>query len=260
MRPSEVLGRLAAPARRVALHAGIVVLLLGSWEFATAQGWSDPFYLSRPSAIAERVADWFATGMIWPHLGTTVLEALLALVIGTVLGLAAGLGFARSHLVSSLFGPYVKVLNSLPRVVLAPLFLIWFGLGIWSKVAFGVTLVFFVVFFNVYQGVRDVDPTLVRHVRMLGASDSQLLRQVYLPAAMTWLFSSLHVGVGFALVGAVVGEYLGASQGVGYLISQAEGVLDTTGVFAGMTVLAAVVLVIDLSVQRAERRLLRWKP
>ncbi|MGP3690433.1 ABC transporter permease [Streptomyces sp. IBSNAI002] len=245
---------------RVAVHAGIIVLLLGSWEFATAHGWADPFYLSRPSAVAERLTDWFGSGTIWPHLGTTALEALLALVAGTLLGLAAGLAFARSPLLSTLLGPYVTMLNSLPRVVLAPLFLIWFGLGIWSKVAFGVTLVFFVVFFNVYQGVRDVDPVLVRHVRMLGASDAQLLRQVHLPAAMTWLFSSLHTGVGFALVGAVVGEYLGASQGVGYLISQADGVLDTTGVFAGMAVLAAVVLAVDACVQRVERRLLRWKP
>ncbi|MFD7029283.1 ABC transporter permease [Streptomyces sp. NPDC059917] len=245
---------------RVALHTGIVVLVLGSWEFATARGWSDPFYLSRPSAIADRLADWFGSGSIWPHLGTTTVEALLALVAGTVLGLAAGLAFARSRVLSTVLGPYVTMLNSLPRVVLAPLFLIWFGLGIWSKVAFGITLVFFVVFFNVHQGVRDVDPVLVRHVRMLGAGDAQLLRQVHLPAALTWLFSSLHTGVGFALVGAVVGEYLGASQGVGYLIAQSEGVLDTTGVFAGMAVLAVLVLAVDAGVRRVERRLLRWKP
>lgn len=245
---------------RGALHATIITVLLGGWQFATARGWIDPFFVSSPSAIGERIGEWFATGSIWPNLATTALEALLGLLIGTTAGLAAGLGLARSRATSVLLGPYVKVLNSLPRVVLAPLFLIWFGLGIWSKVAFSVTLVFFVVFFNVYQGVRDVDPVLVRHVRMLGASERQLLRQVYLPSAMTWLFSSLHTGVGFAIVGAVVGEYLGASEGVGYLISQAEGVLDTTGVFAGMAVLALLVLAADVVVQRAERRLLRWKP
>ncbi|WP_414170579.1 ABC transporter permease [Streptoverticillium reticulum] len=245
---------------RLAVHVALAVLLVGGWELAAAQGWIDPFYVSRPGAIGGRVREWFASGTIWPHLRVTATEALLALVLGLVLGLAAGFLCGRSRTASALCGPYLKVLNSLPRVVLAPLFLIWFGLGIWSKVAFGVTLVFFVVFFNVYQGVRDVDPALVEHVRMLGAGQAALLRHVYLPSALTWVFSSLHAGVGFALVGAVVGEYLGAAEGVGYLISQAEGVLDTTGVFAGMAVLSALVMVIDVATRCAERRLLRWKP
>jgi NitT/TauT family transport system permease protein len=152
------------------------------------------------------------------------------------------------------------MLNSLPRVVLAPIFLLWFGLGIWSKVVFAVTLVFFIVFFNTYQGVREVPPALVANARILGAKERQLLRHVYLPSALTWIFSSLHVSVGFAIVGAVVGEYLGSSEGMGHLIAEAEGVFDTTGVFAGIVVLAAVVLLIDLVVHRLERFLLRWKP
>lgn len=245
---------------RLAVHAALAVLLVGGWELAATRGWVDPFYVSRPAAIGGRVREWFASGMIWPHLRVTAIEAMLALVLGLALGLMTGFLCGRSRTVSALCGPYLKVLNSLPRVVLAPLFLIWFGLGIWSKVAFGVTLVFFVVFFNVYQGVRDVDQALVDHVRMLGAGQAALLRHVYLPSALTWVFSSLHAGVGFALVGAVVGEYLGASGGVGYLISQAEGVLDTTGVFAGMAVLGAMVMVIDVVTRCAERRLLRWKP
>jgi NitT/TauT family transport system permease protein len=154
----------------------------------------------------------------------------------------------------------VKAANALPRVVLAPIFTLWFGLGIWSKVALGVTLVFFIVFFNVYQGVREVNTTVLSNARMLGMSERQLLRHVYWPSALSWMFSSLHTSVGFAVVGAVVGEYLGAAAGLGYLIQQAEGVFDVGGVFAGMFVLAAFVLLIDWAVTLVERRLLVWRP
>ena len=144
-----------------------------------------------------------------------------------------------------MFDPYVKMINALPRVVLAPIFTLWFGLGIWSKVALGVTLVFFIVFFNVYQGVKEVSPTVLANARMLGMNDRQLMRHVYWPSALSWMFSSLHTSVGFAVVGAVVGEYLGSAAGLGYLIQQAEGVFDVAGVFAGMFVLAAFVIAID---------------
>jgi NitT/TauT family transport system permease protein len=151
------------------------------------------------------------------------------------------------------------MLNAVPRVVLAPLFLLWFGLGIWSKVALAVTLVFFVMFFSTYQGVRDADRVLIDNVRMLGASERQLVRHVLIPSALTWIFSSLQTSLGFAMVGAVVGEYLGSTRGLGYVISQAEGTFDTTGVFAGMTVLACVVVIVSAGVTRLEGWLLRWK-
>jgi NitT/TauT family transport system permease protein len=137
---------------------------------------------------------------------------------------------------------------------------LWFGLGIWSKVALGVTVVFFIVFFNTYQGVREVDPVLLNNARMLGASERQLMRHVLIPSALTWIFSSLHISIGFAIIAVIVGEYLGSSRGVGYVIAQAEGVFDTTGVFAGMTVLSMVVLIVGYGVNRLERWLLRWKP
>ena len=156
--------------------------------------------------------------------------------------------------------PYIKGFNSMPRVVLAPIFAVWFGLGIWSKVALGVTLVFFVVFFNVYQGVREVSPNLIASARMLGASRRQLLRAIYLPAAMSWVFASLHNAVGLAFVGAVVGEYLGSSRGVGYLILQAEGTFDINTVFAGILVLTAFALALDTAVGAVERRLMTWQP
>src|SRR5207344_30097 len=184
----------------------------------------------------------------------------LAFSIGSLLGVAIGFWFARKPLVNAIFDPYVKMLNALPRVVLAPIFALWFGLGIASKVALGVTLVFFIVFFNVYQGVKEVSPTVLANARMLGMSERQLMRHVYWPSALSWMFSSLHTAVGFAVVGAVVGEYLGAAAGLGYLIQQAEGVFDVAGVFAGMFVLAVFVVVIDMIVSLIEKRLLIWRP
>ena len=148
----------------------------------------------------------------------------------------------------------------MPRVILAPIFAVWFGLGIASKVALGVTLVFFIVFFNVYQGVKEVSPVVLANARMLGASRRQLLRHVYLPSATSWVFSSLHTSVGLAFVGAVVGEYLGSAQGVGYLILQAEGSFDINTVMAGILVLTAFALVLDAMVSWGERRLMKWQP
>ena len=171
-----------------------------------------------------------------------------------------GFWFARQPRIAAVFDPYVKMVNALPRVVLAPIFTLWLGLGIWSKVALGVTLVFFIVFFNVYQGVKEVSPTVLANARMLGMNERQLMRHVYWPSALSWMFSSLHTSVGFAVVGAVVGEYLGSAAGLGYLIQQAEGVFDVAGVFAGMFVLAAFVIVIDAVVTLVEKRLLVWRP
>jgi NitT/TauT family transport system permease protein len=218
------------------------------------------FFFSQPMKVAERVFDLFWTGKIWRHLWITLLEGMLAFLIGSALGVALGFWFARKPLLSAVFDPYIKMMNALPRVVLAPIFMLWFGLGIWSKVVLGVTLVFFIVFFNVYQGVKEVNPVILSNARMLGMSERQLLRHVYWPSALSWMFSSLHTSVGFAIIGAVVGEYLGASAGLGYLIHQAEGVFDITGVLAGMVILMAFVLVIDWLVTQAENRLLVWRP
>jgi NitT/TauT family transport system permease protein len=219
-----------------------------------------PFFFSNPGDVANRIVAWFVAGTIWRHLWITLIEAILAFAIGSLGGVLIGFWFARQPLIAAVFDPYVKMINALPRVVLAPIFALWLGLGIWSKVALGVTLVFFIVFFNVYQGVKEVSPTILANARMLGMSERQLMRHVYWPSALSWMFSSLHTSVGFAVVGAVVGEYLGSAAGLGYLIQQAEGVFDVAGVFAGMFVLAAFVIVIDAVVTLIERRLLVWRP
>jgi NitT/TauT family transport system permease protein len=250
------------------------VLLLGGvflfWYAMTEPGLIPPFYFDdatrakfffgQPIEVLKRIWIWFSGGTIYLHLGVTLIETLLAFAIGTFLGLVLGLWLALSPTASTLADPYIKAMNAMPRVILAPIFAVWFGLGITSKVVFGITLVFFIVFFNVYQGVKEVSPVVLANARMLGASGKQLLRYVYLPSATSWVFSSLHTSVGLAFVGAVVGEYLGSARGVGYLIHQAEGVFDIDTVFAGILVLTMFALVLDFIVTQVETRLLVWRP
>jgi NitT/TauT family transport system permease protein len=245
------------------LLVAVVVLVL--WQvFSTIPVFGKvllpPFFFSNPFDVFSQVVKWFSSGVIWKHLFITLWESILAFVIGSLSGAVVGFWFARQPTVAAVFDPYIKMINALPRVVLAPIFTLWLGLGIWSKVALGVTLVFFIVFFNVYQGVREVSRTVLDNGRMLGMNARQLTQHVYFPSALSWMFSSLHTSVGFAVVGAVVGEYLGSAAGLGYLIQQAEGVFDVAGVFAGMFILAVFVLVIDTAVSRVERRLLAWRP
>jgi len=252
-------------------QAALLLLLLGFWYAMTRPGLlpnfmfendrQAAFFFGEPLKVAHRIWVWFVVEAdIYRHLAVTLIETLLAFGVGSVLGLGAGLWLALSPTASALLEPYVKALNSMPRIILAPIFSVWFGLGIASKVALGVTLVFFIVFFNVYQGVKEVSPVILANARMLGASNKQLLRHVYLPSATSWVFSSLHTSVGLAFVGAVVGEYLGSSQGVGYLILQAEGTFDINTVMAGIVVLTLFALVLDAAVGRVEKRLMKWRP
>ena len=257
----------------------VLVVLFGAWHLLSR----DPqlaFFFGEPIKVLVRVWQWFTVGSgslevgfgdhilftltfpaeIYSHLLVTLTETLLAFVIGTALGLGVGLWLALSPLASAILDPYIKAANSMPRVILAPIFAMWFGLGIWSKVALAVTLVFFIVFFNVYQGVKEVSPVVLANVRMLGANSRQLLRNVYLPSATSWVFSSLHTSVGLAFVGAIVGEYLGSARGVGYLILQAEGTFDINTVFAGILVLTAFALLLDTAVGWLEKRLMKWQP
>ena len=248
-----------------ALQLLVAVVVLVLWQvFSTIPVFGKvllpPFFFSNPFDVFSQVVKWFSSGVIWKHLFITLWESILAFVIGSLSGAVVGFWFARQPTVAAVFDPYIKMINALPRVVLAPIFTLWLGLGIWSKVALGVTLVFFIVFFNVYQGVREVSRTVLDNGRMLGMNARQLTQHVYFPSALSWMFSSLHTSVGFAVVGAVVGEYLGSAAGLGYLIQQAEGVFDVAGVFAGMFVLSIFVILIDMGVTLVERRLLVWRP
>ena len=256
-------------------QVGLLVVLLVSWHLLS-RNQQIAFFFGEPVQVLGRIWSWFvpvdvpANGLfpdglhgnadIYVHLGVTLLETVLSFAIGTVAGLGVGLWLALSPTSSAILDPYIKAANSMPRVILAPIFALWFGLGIWSKVALAVTLVFFIVFFNVYQGVKEVSPVVLANARMLGANGRQLMRTVYLPSATSWVFSSLHTSVGLAFVGAVVGEYLGSARGVGYLILQAEGTFDVNTVFAGIVVLTAFALVLDGLVGRIEHGLMRWQP
>jgi len=252
-------------------QVGLLAAIFVIWHLATKPGLIPPimfendrqaaFFFGEPLKIAGRIWAWFFTNAdIYQHLWVTLVETVLAFGLGTALGLACGLWLALSPMAAAIADPYIKALNSMPRVILAPIFAVWFGLGIASKVALGVTLVFFIVFFNVYQGVKEVSPVVLANARMLGASPKQLLRHVYLPSATSWVFSSLHTSVGLAFVGAVVGEYLGSSRGVGYLILQAEGAFDINTVMAGILVLTVFALALDGLVGRLEKRLMKWQP
>ncbi|MFT4242848.1 MAG: ABC transporter permease [Acidovorax sp.] len=259
------------PATLRLWQLAILVLLFVFWHVMTRPGLIPPimfdndrqaaFFFGEPLKIFARIWAWFVRDAdIYQHLSVTLAETAMAFAIGAACGLAGGLWLALSPMASAILEPYITALNAMPRIILAPIFAVWFGLGMGSKVALGVTLVFFIVFFNVYQGVREVSPVILANARMLGASQKQLLRHVYLPSATSWVFSSLHTSVGLAFVGSVVGEYLGSSQGVGYLILQAEGSFDINTVMAGILVLTVFALALDAIVGRIERRLMTWQP
>ncbi len=250
----------------VGLQLAIVVVVVGVWEVGTGivvgpnRFAVDPFIWSRPSKIVARVSEWLQSGIILNNVFITLYEALMSFLLGALAGIVVGFLLGRSDLWSRVLNPFIQVLNALPRLVFAPIFFLLFGLDENSKIALGFSLVFFIVFFNAYQGVREVDRNVFNNVRMLGANERNMTWHVLLPSALTWILTSLHTSVGFAMVGAVVGEYLGAARGLGHVIAQSEGNLDATGVWAGMFVLCVVVVFVEVLVTQLEHRLVRWKP
>lgn len=245
---------------RVLLLAGVLAL----WEALSRAEVIDPFNFSMPTKIWDQISTWVLHGTALGPLGEqiwyTLYEALLGWIIGVVAGVVCGIALGRITFLADILGPYIKVLNSIPRIVLAPIFMIWFGLGPASKVASAVVLVFFPVFFNAFQGTREVDRNLVANARILGASDRRVTLQVVIPSATSWIFTSLHVSFGFALIGAIVGEYIGATKGIGLLVAQSQGTFNAAGVYAAMVILAVVALVAEGLLTFAESRIFRWKP
>ncbi|MBP0456788.1 ABC transporter permease [Streptomyces montanisoli] len=264
----RTLSRQRAARRRNYLVQGARVLVLvgvlGLWEWFSRAGIIDPFNFSMPSRIWHQIWTWAsngtAQGPLWVQVWATLYEALLGWVLGVFAGVILGIALGRVRFLADVLGPYIKVLNALPRIVLAPIFLIWFGLGPASKVASAVVLVFFPVFFNAFQGAREVDRRLVDGARILGASNRQITYQVVIPSATSWIFTSLHVSFGFALIGAIVGEYIGATKGLGLLVSASQGSFNAAGVYAAMVILAVVALLAEGVLTFLERRLFRWKP
>ncbi len=242
----------------------LLVVVLGGWELAGRLHWIDPFFFSMPSLIAEQIQDWLVNGTsqgpLLTQVWVTLEETGLGFLIGSVAGVLCGIILGRNKLLADVFSIYIQIANSIPRVVLGSIFVIALGLGMASKVALAVVMVFFVVFGNAFQGVREADRYLIANAQILGASKRQLTFSVVVPSALSWILASLHVSFGFALVGAVVGEFLGSKQGIGLLIATAQGAFNASGVFAAMIVLAVVALAADYLLTSVEKRLLKWKP
>jgi NitT/TauT family transport system permease protein len=240
------------------------VVVIGGWQWFTAVGWVDKFFYGQPSGIWDSLVHLFtvgtAFGTIWENLLITVQEAFYGFILGTIAGVIVGILLGTSKYLSAVFGPYIKVLNSIPRIVLGSIFIVAFGLGVFPKVLLAAVLVFFVVFFNAFQGVREVDQNLISNVRVLGASPLQVARHVTIPSAMTWIIASLHTAFGFAIIGALVAEVLGAQHGIGLIISQAQGSFDPDTVFACMVIMAVVTLGAEYLITLLEKSLLKWRP
>jgi NitT/TauT family transport system permease protein len=241
----------------------LLVGILGGWEIAVSN-WLDPFFYSKPSLIWDKLVVWFtqgtAQGSIWSQIGVTLQEAVIGFVLGSVVGVVLGILLGRARLLAEVVSPYIQALNAVPRIVLAALFVIWFGLGMESKIATAFVLVFFPVFFNAFQGAREVDRNLVNNARILGAGRAQVLWSIVVPSSTSWILASLHTAFGFALIGAIVGEYTGATRGLGLLISTAQGSFDAAGIYAGMLITTVLALLAEVLLGLAERRLLRWRP
>jgi NitT/TauT family transport system permease protein len=262
-----------AAARQAAAHRkrmvvfwrlAILLVMLGAWEVTARTGIIDSFFYSYPSAIALRLYELVMEGTdeapLWYHLWITMEEALIGFFFGSVFGVVFGVALGRNRMASDVFSVYIKVLNAIPRVVLAPIFILLFGFGLWSKVALSFIMVFFVVFSNAFQGVREADRAMIANAQILGASHWQVTRSVVIPSAMSWIFASLHISFGFAIVGAIVGEFIGARYGIGFIIQTARGIHDTAEMYASIVIIVVVVLTAEYLMTLIEDRLAKWRP
>lgn len=242
----------------------ILVFGLGLWQLGAMVGFIDPFFFGSPLGIVQRLADWFvngtAYGSFWEQTGITLEEALLGFVFGVGSGVIVGILLGEVPFLADVFNPYIKIVNALPRIVLGSIFVIWLGLGLPSKVLLAAVLVFFVVFFNAFQGVRSVDRNLIANAKILGASRLQVVQHVVIPSAMTWIIASLHVALGFSIIGAIVGEFLGSQGGLGLVIATAQNTFDSNGVFGAMLVIGVIALGAEAIMTQLEHRLLAWRP
>jgi sulfonate transport system permease protein len=256
----------ALQRKRLVLTAQVTtaVVLIGSWQLLSYLGIVDPFFFGSPLGIVKRLADWAvhgtAYGSFWFQIWVTIEEALLGFAAGVGSGIIFGVVLGEVPFLADVIGPYIKVVNALPRIVLGSIFVMWLGLGLPSKVMLAAVLVFFVVFFNAFQGVRSVDRNLVANARILGASRLQVVQHVVFPSAMTWIIASLHVALGFSIIGAIVGEFLGSQYGLGLVIATAQNTFDANGVFGAMLVIGALALSAEGLMAVVEKRLLAWQP
>jgi NitT/TauT family transport system permease protein len=237
----------------------VLVATLIAWEIGSRTGYIDPFYFPAPTSIGAALRELFADGSIWPHLTATLGAAVAGLALGLVIGAVLGFAAALIRPIADILEPVMILLNAIPRVILAPLFIIWFGIDLGSKIALSLVLVAVLIFFAVYSGIREVDQRLVERVRTLGGGRGVLLREVYIPSVIAWIMGNLKVAVGFAFTGAVVGEFVASSRGLGYLLSFAQSSYNAALTMALIFLIMVFVLVLFVSADRFERWLLRWR-
>ncbi|MDE3121725.1 MAG: ABC transporter permease [Paracoccaceae bacterium] len=245
-------------------QVAIFVLIVAGWQIAAMTGFIDPFFFGSPAGIVLRLVDWAqhgtAYGSFWLQIWVTLEESILGFIAGVVSGIILGVLLGEIPYLAEVVGPYIKIVNALPRIVLGSIFVMWLGLGLPSKVLLAGVLVFFVVFFNAFQGVRSVDRNLISNARILGATRLQVVRHVVFPSAMSWIIASLHVALGFSIIGAIVGEFLGSQRGLGLVIATAQNTFDANGVFGAMLVIGMLALTAEWLMSVIEKRLLAWQP
>ena len=247
-----------------AARIGTLVIIMGGWQLLTSAKIVDPFFWGQPSGIVKQLGNWAQHGTqygsIWEQVWVTFKEAVLGFVFGVAAGIIAGVLLGMFQFLADVASPYIKVANAIPRIALGSLFTVALGLGTPSKVALASVLVFFVVFFNAFQGVREVDRNLLANARVLGASKLAIIRHVVVPSALTWIIASLHVAFGMAIIGAIVGEFLGAQKGLGLVIANSQNNFNPNGVFGAMLIIAVLALTAEGLIGLLERRLLSWRP
>lgn len=240
-----------------ALRGILLAVIVIVWELVSGRLVS-LFFISRPSLIVEKFWKILIDGTLLHHMAITTGEAVAGFIIGGAAGAAIGLVLGRSKLLAETLDPFIVAFYSLPKVALAPMFILWFGVGLQMRILFTAVIVLFLVFLNTYTGVRNVSRELITVFRLMGASERQMMRMVILPSAFSWIFAGLRLSVPYALIGAIVAEILTGDAGLGYLVENAAAQFDTAGVFAALAGVMLLALVLNYAVRLLEKWLMPW--
>jgi NitT/TauT family transport system permease protein len=236
----------------------LFILVMAFWQYASGR-LADNFFISNPMDVAIRLWDWTISGFIFPHLWVTFYETIAGYVLGSLIGMLLGIWLGVARFMSRLLNPFLFAFYALPKIALAPLLVLWFGLGLESKIALSTVIVFFLVFYNTFTGVREVDQDMIDTVRLMKAHRHQVLVHVIIPSAMSWIFAGLKISIPYALIGAIVGELIAASQGLGFLVARMGADFDTTGVFAVLVVIGLLAVALNYLVEIVQVYQERWK-
>jgi len=252
-------GQLSRAMKLRIARALLVVALLSMWEFASGRMFST-FWVSKPSLIAVYIWDWVVAGDFFYHLYFTMASMLIGFIAGTVLGLLVGMVLSRTEFVADVLDPFLVAINGIPRAALAPLFVVWFGIDMLPKIMLVFTLVFFVIFYNTYAGIKSVDRRYTDLAWVMGANEPELFRKVILPAATPYIFLGIKLSIPYALIGAIIGEFVASSAGLGWKVQMETSLYNTTGTMAGLIIMMAIVVFMNAVLQHLENSLLSWRP